>query len=93
MSLECRANHNIKIANRLLENVATFKYFGTTVTSQNLFQEEIKKILNLSNAYYHSVQNLLYFCLLSTNVKIEILVHKTIILPAVLYVSDIKGST
>jgi hypothetical protein len=43
-------NHNIKRANRLLENVAQFKYFGTIITNQNLILEEIKRIFNLSNA-------------------------------------------
>jgi hypothetical protein len=38
--------HDMKIANRSFENVAQFKYLGTTVTNQNLVQEEIKKRLN-----------------------------------------------
>jgi hypothetical protein len=33
-------NHDIKIANRCFDNVAQFKYLGTTVTNQNLIQEE-----------------------------------------------------
>jgi hypothetical protein len=31
----------MKIANRSFENVLKFKYFGTSVTDQNLIQEEI----------------------------------------------------
>jgi hypothetical protein len=54
-----------------------------TVTDQNLIQEKIKRRLNLGNACYHPVQNLLSFCLLSKNVKIRI--YKTIILPLFLY--------
>jgi hypothetical protein len=77
-------NHNIKIANRSFENVAQLKCFGTTATNQNLIQGKIKRILNLGNACYHSVQNLLSSRLLSKNVKIRI--YKTIILPVVLWV-------
>jgi hypothetical protein len=35
-------NREIKIGNRLFENVSQFKYLGTTVTNQNLIQEEIE---------------------------------------------------
>jgi hypothetical protein len=56
---------------------------GKMATSQNLIQEEIKRKSNSGNACYHSVQNLLSYCLLSRNVKIRI--YKTIILPVVLY--------
>jgi hypothetical protein len=76
-------NWDIKIANRSFENVLQFKYLGTTVTNQNLIQEEIKRRLNSDNACYHSVQNLLSSRLLSKNLKIRI--FKTIILPVVLY--------
>jgi hypothetical protein len=44
---------------------------------------EIKSGLNSRNAYYHAVQNILPSRLLPKNVKIKI--HKTIILPVVLY--------
>jgi hypothetical protein len=76
-------NREIKIGNRLFENVSQFRYLGTTVTNQNLIQEEIKRRLNSGNACYHSVQKLLSSRLLSKNVKVRI--YKTIILPVVLY--------
>jgi hypothetical protein len=71
------------IANRSFENVEQFRYLGTTVTNQNLVQEEIKRRLNSGNACYHSVENLLSSRLLSKNLKIRI--YKTIILLVVLY--------
>jgi hypothetical protein len=73
---------DIKIANRSFKNVSQFKYLETTVTNQNLIQEEIKRRLNSDNACYHSVQNLLSSRLLSKYLKIRI--YKTIILPVVL---------
>jgi hypothetical protein len=36
-------NRHIKIGNRLFENVSHFKYFGMTVTNQNLIQEVMKR--------------------------------------------------
>jgi hypothetical protein len=76
-------NCDIKIANRYSENVAQFKCWETTVTNQNLIQEEIKRRLNSGNACHHSVQKLLSSRLLSENVKIK--VQKTIILRVILY--------
>jgi hypothetical protein len=52
-------SQDIRIENRSFENMPQFKYLGTTVTNQNLIQEEIKRKLNSGNACYHSVQNLL----------------------------------
>jgi hypothetical protein len=46
-------NRDIKIGNRSLENVSQFRYLGTTVSNQNLIQEEIKRRLNAGNACYH----------------------------------------
>jgi hypothetical protein len=43
-----------QIANIFFENAAQLKYFRTTVTNQNLIQEEIKRRLNSGNACYHS---------------------------------------
>jgi hypothetical protein len=76
-------SYDIKIANRCFENVANFRYLGTTISNQNLIQEEIKRRLNSGNALYHSVQNLLSSRLLSKSIKNRI--FKTIILPVGLY--------
>jgi hypothetical protein len=76
-------NRDIRIANRSSENVSQFKYLRTTLTNQNLIQEETKRRLNSVNACYHSVQNLLSSRLLSKNLQIR--TYKTIILPVVLY--------
>jgi hypothetical protein len=56
---------------------------GTTITNENLIQEEIKRKLNSGNACYHAVQKLLSSRLLSKN--INIIIYKIIILPVVLY--------
>jgi hypothetical protein len=51
-------NLDLKTANGSFENVAHFKYLGTTITNQNLIQEEIKRMLDSGNACYRSVQNI-----------------------------------
>jgi hypothetical protein len=71
------------IANEAFENVATFKYSETTRTNQNDVHDEIKSRLNLGNACYYSVQNILSFRLISKNLKIKI--YKTAILPFLLH--------
>jgi len=49
----------MKIDNRSIERVDEFKYLGTTLINQTSIKEEIKRRLELGNACYYSVQNLL----------------------------------
>ena len=74
-------SHTMKVDNRSIEWVEEFKYLGTTLTSQNYIQEEIKSRLKLGNACCHSVQNILSSSLLSKYLKINI--NRTIILSVV----------
>jgi hypothetical protein len=75
--------HSIKIAKRSFEDVAKFKYLGTTLTDQNCMHEEMKSRLNSENACYSLVQSLLSSRLMCRNVKVKL--YKTVILPVVLY--------
>jgi len=45
-----RQDHDVKIANEYFERVAQFKYFRTTLTSQNSSHEEIKNRSKSENA-------------------------------------------
>ena len=73
----------MKIDIRSFGMVEKFKYLGTTLQNKNSLQEEIKSRLESGNAWYHSVQSLFSSTLLSKNLKIKI--HRTTILPVVLY--------
>jgi hypothetical protein len=64
--------HSMKILNRSFEDVAKFRYLGTTLTDQNCKHEEIKSRLNSGNACYHLVQSLLSSFLLSRNIKVKL---------------------
>ena len=48
-------SRGVKTDNNLCAMVEEFKYLGTTLTSQNSIQEEIRGRLKSGNPYYHSV--------------------------------------
>jgi len=54
-----------------------------TATNQNSIHEEIKSRLNSGNTCYHSVQNHSVFHLISKDAEIKM--HKTVIIPVILY--------
>jgi hypothetical protein len=50
LSRHQNAGQSYDIANRRFENVAKLRYLGSTITNQNLIQEEIERRLNSGNA-------------------------------------------
>jgi len=84
-------SHNIKTDKSSFERVEEFKYLGTTLTNQDSIQEEIKSRLKSGYACSHSAWNILSSSLISKNFKIKI--HRTIILPVVLYGCEIWSVT
>jgi hypothetical protein len=83
--------HNVNIDNTSFEGVEVFKYWGTILVNQNPIQEEIKSSLKSGNAFCLSVQKPLSASLLSKNINIKI--YRSIILPVVLYGSEIWSLT
>jgi hypothetical protein len=54
-------NYNMKSKTDHLNMLqAQFKYLGIIVTNENLIQKEIKRRLDLANACYHLVQNIVF---------------------------------
>ncbi|KAJ4440411.1 hypothetical protein ANN_08552 [Periplaneta americana] len=79
-------NGNIKIGDLSFGEVEKLKYLGATVTNINDTREEVKRRINMGNAYYYSVEKILSSSLLSKNLEVRI--YKTVILPVVLYGSE-----
>jgi hypothetical protein len=52
--------HSIKVANGSFEDVAKFRYLGTTLRDHNYMYEEIKSRLNSGSACCHSVQTVAF---------------------------------
>jgi hypothetical protein len=45
-------NQNMRIANKSFDNVAIFKYFGTTLTNLSDIYDEINRRLNSANVQF-----------------------------------------
>jgi hypothetical protein len=65
-------NHNIKTDNKSYERVEQFKFLRTALMNKNFMYEETKSILKSGKACSHSVQNRLYFSLVSKNINSKI---------------------
>jgi len=72
-------NHNKEIIHEVHVVVKKFKYLWTTEEINLTFAKKINRRLNSGSACYHSVQDLLFYYILSKNV----------ILPVVLYGCEI----
>jgi hypothetical protein len=57
---DAEQNHNIKTANKFVENVAKFKCLGVIERSQNYIHEEIKNKLNCENSESFVFPSLIY---------------------------------
>ena len=58
-------NQNIVIENLSFEKVEKFKYLGVTVTNTKDIREEIKRRINMENAWYYSLEKIISSRLLS----------------------------
>jgi hypothetical protein len=72
-----KSSHAGNAANKFLENVPKFKYFGTTLTNHNYNHKEILKIINSGNACYLAVQYRLSSSLINKNVKLKIKIYNS----------------
>ena len=86
-----RKGHSIKKGNKFFKRVEQLGYLEENLTDRNSIQEAIKARLKSKNACFHTVQNLLSSNLVSK--KIKILIHRTIMLPVVMYWCEIWSLT
>ena len=64
---------NTVIGNLSFQNVEKFRYLGVQVTNINDIREEIKRRINMENACYYSLEEILSSRLLSKNLEVDIM--------------------
>ncbi|KAJ4440919.1 hypothetical protein ANN_10767 [Periplaneta americana] len=81
--LEANKAIGLKVNPEKTKRGGKIKYLAATITDINDTWEKIKRRINMGNACYYTVENLLSSSLLSNNLKVRI--YKTVVLPVVLY--------
>jgi hypothetical protein len=76
----------LKAGEYQFEQVESFTYLGTTVSTQNTVREEIKTRIMAANRSYFGLQKHLKYQLLSRTTKIQL--YKTLITPVIIYGSE-----
>jgi hypothetical protein len=52
-------NHNLTVCNKSFDNVSKLMYQETTITNRKEFRDEVRRVINSGNAYYHSILKLI----------------------------------
>jgi hypothetical protein len=77
-------NQDIKIANKVFENVSKFKYLRTVI-NQNFTQEQIRRRLNSGNGPFGPESSVLKYTTLYNAKHTNTRIYNTIILYVVMY--------
>ncbi|XP_057657852.1 uncharacterized protein LOC130894852 [Diorhabda carinulata] len=81
----------IKIGNFDFEEVDTFKYLGTTLSSDGNKEAEVKEKITAANRAYYANKKLLQNKILGKSTKMRI--YKTVIRPVMMYAAETMTMT
>jgi hypothetical protein len=76
----------MNIKNKVIEKVKSFKYFGSTVNTDNTIEGEIKKIIAVGNKAFFANIKIFQSKLVSTMAKLKL--YFSVIRPIVTYASE-----